>query len=79
MHVSSQMASIACRNPQGFLTENMSMRMGFEGDPRGGEESRCARVGRLLYGVNRADDEASGRGLERDNLESTLRSSLTTS
>jgi len=55
------------------------MRMGFEGDPRGGEESRCARVGRLLYGVNRADDEASGRGLERDNLESTLRSSLTTS
>jgi len=55
------------------------MRMGFEGDPRGGEESRCARVGRLLYGVNRADDDASGRGLERDDLESTLRSSLTTS
>ena len=54
------------------------MRMGFEDDPRGGEES-CARVGRLLYGVNRADDEASGRGSERDNLESTLRSSLTTS
>jgi len=55
------------------------MRMGFEDDPRGGEESRCARVGRLLYGVNRADDEVSGRGSERDNLESTLRSSLTTS
>jgi len=48
------------------------MRMGFEGDPCGGEESRCARVGHLLYGVNRADDEASGRGSERENLESTL-------
>ena len=78
MHVSSQMASIACWNPQGFLTENMSMRMGFEDDPCAGEESCCARVGHLLYGVNRADDEASGRGSERDNLESTLRSSLTT-
>ena len=62
-----------------FLTENMSTRMGFEDDPHGGEESRCARVGHLLYGVNRADDEALGRGSERDNLESTLRSSLTTS
>ena len=79
VRVSSRMASIACWNPRGFLTENMSTRMGFEDDPRGGEESCCARVGRLLYGVNRADDEALGRGSERDNLESTLRSSLTTS
>jgi len=79
VRVSSQMASIACRNLRGFLTENMSTRMGFEDDPRGGEESCCERVGRLLYGVNRADDEALGRGSERDNLESTLRSSLTTS
>ena len=67
VRVSSRMASIACRNPRGFLTENMSIRMGFEDDPRGGEESRCARVGRLLYRVNRADDEALGRRSERGN------------
>ena len=72
MRVSSRMASIACRNPQGFLTENMSTRMGLEGNPRGGEESHWARVGHLLYGVNRADEEVLGRGLERDNLKSTL-------
>jgi len=32
----------------------------------------------MYYGANRADDEALGRGSERDNLESTLQSSLTT-
>jgi len=46
----------------------MSMTMGLEDDPLGGEESCWARVGRLLYGENRAEEEALGLGSEIDFL-----------